>query len=158
VSESAYELVHANVAHMRAPLDAPMMNGFVSQIDEINALARSAPGFVGQPALPDEGTVYRAPRLLNISIWRSVESLDAFTHQGQHALALDRRAEWFESSGDPTYVLFWMRRGCVPTEREIHQRLDHLARHGPTPYAFTFGERFTPAEAVDIARMTAEPE
>jgi hypothetical protein len=72
------------------------MADFVAQVEEINALARSAAGFIAQPTLPDEGSVYRALLLLNVSIWESMESLDAFTHQGKHAAALERRGEWFE--------------------------------------------------------------
>src|SRR6266852_8389532 len=93
---SDYHLVHANVAHARAPLDSPLMADFVAQVDEINSLGRSAAGFVAQPALPDEGAVYTAPLLLNTSIWESIESLDAFTHQGTHAAALERRGDRFE--------------------------------------------------------------
>jgi len=37
-------VVHANVAHARAPLGSPVMAAFVSQVDEVNALARGAAG------------------------------------------------------------------------------------------------------------------
>ena len=98
-STSVYHLVHANVAHARAPLDSPVMAGFVAQVEEINALARQAAGFVAQPRLPDEGAIYTGPFLLNVSIWESLESLDVFTHQGKHASALERRGEWFAQPG-----------------------------------------------------------
>src|SRR5437762_11309701 len=91
----AYHLVHANVASARAPLDAPLMQDFVALIDEINRLASIAPGFIAQPVLPDAGAVFTPPLLLNVSIWQSTESLDAFTHRDEHAAALERRAEWF---------------------------------------------------------------
>src|SRR5439155_23642411 len=68
-----YRLVHANVARAKAPLDSPLMAEFVSLVDEINALARRAPGFVAQPTPPDDGAVFRAPLLLNVSIWESIE-------------------------------------------------------------------------------------
>src|SRR5437763_10937309 len=109
---SDHHLVHANVAHARAPLDSPVMAGFMAQVEEINALARSAPGFVAQPTLPDEGAVYKAPFLLNVSVWGPLEALDTFTHQGKHASALERRGEWFGQGGEgPTYVLYWAPRG-----------------------------------------------
>jgi hypothetical protein len=136
-------LVHANVAHARARLDSPIMAGFVSQVDEINSLARSAAGFVAQPTLPDEGAVYTAPLLLNVSIWESIESLDAFTHQGKHAAALERRGEWFEQEQTkPNYVLYWIPKGHIVTEKEVKERLDHLAKHGATPYVFTLRQAF----------------
>jgi hypothetical protein len=144
-SAGAYHLVHANVARARAPLDSPLMASFVAQVEEINALARHAAGFVAQPTPSDEGAVYAAPLLLNVSVWESVESLDAFTHQGKHAEALERREEWFEQAGTrPNYVLYWVLEGHIVTEKEIEQRLDHLAKYGPTPYAFTFKGLFAP--------------
>jgi hypothetical protein len=140
---SGYHLVHANVARARAPLDSPLMADFVAQVEEINSLARRAAGFVAQPTPPDEGAVYTAPLLLNVSVWESVESLDAFTHQGKHAAALERRGEWFEQAeASPNYVLYWIPEGHFVTEKEVKERLDHLARYGPTPYAFTFEQPF----------------
>lgn len=139
-------LIHANVAIMRAPFDDPRMAGFVQQIDEINALAHASPGFVAQPAPTDEGEVFTGGALLNLSVWETIESLDRFTHQGQHALALERRAEWFEQDDKPSYVLYWAPVGHIPTEAEIKQRIDHLAKYGPTPFAFTFEQRFTVEE------------
>jgi hypothetical protein len=140
---SDYHLVHANVAHARAPLDSPLMADFVAQVEEINALARHAPGFVAQPTPRDEGAIYAAPLLLNVSIWESLESLDAFTHQGKHAAALERRGEWFEQEGmSPRYVLYWIPKGHMVTEKEIRERLDYLGKYGPTAYAFTFQRPF----------------
>jgi hypothetical protein len=148
-SASDHHLVHANVAHARAPLDSPLMAGFVAQIEEVNSLARSAAGFVAQPTLPDEGAIYTAPFLLNVSLWESIESLDAFTHQGKHAAALERRGEWFEQEGaNPRYVLYWIPKGHVVTEKEVQERLDYLGKYGPTPHAFTFEQRFFLTQAL----------
>ena len=143
-------LVHANVAHARGPLDSPVMADFVSQVEEMNALAHRAAGFVAQPKLPDEGAVYSAPLLLNVSVWESVETLDAFTHQGKHALTLEQRAKWFvQADTKPAYVLFWVPKGHTVTEKEIKDRLDYLGKHGATPYAFTFERRFTTTQAAE---------
>jgi hypothetical protein len=138
-----YHLVHANVARMRAPLDDPLMAGFVARIEEIDALAQKSPGFVAQSTPADEGAVYRDDVLLNMSIWGSVESLYEFTYSGRHAQALARRAEWFEQRDGPAYVLYWASVGHIPTEKEIKERFDHLRRHGATPRAFTFEHRFS---------------
>jgi catechol 2,3-dioxygenase-like lactoylglutathione lyase family enzyme len=150
-------LVHANVAHARGPLDSPVMASFVALVEEINALARQAAGFVAQPQIPDEGTVYAAPFLLNVSLWESVGSLDAFTHQGKHGAALERRGEWFlPPRTGTTYVLYWAPKGHIVTEREVKERLDRLGEYGPTPYAFTFEHRFTAAQAcgpVPVVRL-----
>jgi hypothetical protein len=134
------------------------MADFVAQVEEINALAHRAAGFVAQPVLPDEGAVYTAPLLLNVSIWESVESLDAYTHQGKHAEALERRGEWFEQAGaSPNYVLYWVPAGHIVTEKEVQERLDHLARCGPTPYAFTFQQPFACREGDSRAEPTVAP-
>ena len=141
--QQAYQIVHANIAVPRAPLDDPIMAGFVTQVDEINALAYSAPGFVAQSEPPDAGEVFPEGILVNMSVWRSVADLERFTHHGLHALALDRRAGWFEQSSDAGYVLYWVPAGHAPSEREVKRRIDHLKEYGPTPYAFSFGHRFT---------------
>jgi hypothetical protein len=73
MSEKTYHLVHANVARMRAPLDDPLMAGFMARIEEINALAQKSPGFVTQPTPADEGAVYKDDVLLNMSIWEAVK-------------------------------------------------------------------------------------
>lgn len=146
MNQQIYHLIHANVAIARAPLDDPIMADFVNQVDEINALARESPGFVAQPTTTDEGQVFRGRALINLSIWESVESLDRFTHHGRHALALERRAEWFEQHERPNYVLYWAPAGHIPTEAEVKRRLDYLAKHGPTLLAFTFEHRFTVEE------------
>ena len=143
-----HHLVHGNVAIMRAPMDDPIMTDFVNQADAIDALAEESPGFVAQPVTTDEGQIFKGKELLNLSIWESVESLDHFTHHGEHARVLERRAEWFEQREGPNYVLYWAVAGHIPTEAEVKRRLDHLAKHGPTPLAFTFEERFTIEEAM----------
>lgn len=141
-----FHLVHANIAIMRAPLHDPRMADFVAQADAIDAIAQASPGFIAQPSPQDEGTIYTGLTLLNLSIWASVESLERFTHSGEHSLALQRRAEWFEQYAGPNYVLFWLPAGQIPTEVEVQSRLDYLRTHGETPYAFTFDRRFTVQE------------
>jgi hypothetical protein len=146
---SKHLLVHANVAQMRAPLGDPRMADFIAQVDAIDALAKASPGFVALPTPPDEGEVYSEPQLLNLSLWQSVESLEQFTYGGKHARALARRAEWFEQHPGPNYVLFWIPNGEIPSEAEVKRRIEHLASHGPTPYAFTFERPFTVQDMLD---------
>lgn len=135
--------MHANIAHPRAPLDDPLMGGFMERVDEIDNLAHGWPGFVTQPTLPDEGQHFPAPLLVNVSVWASMEPLRAYTLTGEHARMLDRRAEWFVQSERPTYVLYWAPADEPVTEAAIKRRLDHLIQHGPTPYAFDFKKPFT---------------
>lgn len=78
-SPNEYHLIHANVALARAPLDDPIMAGFVQQVDQIDELAQAAPGFVAQPMPKEAGLIYTGRSLLNLSIWESVDSLEHFT-------------------------------------------------------------------------------
>ena len=146
MSSPSYHLVHANVAEMLAPLDHPAMSGFVDRIDAIDSLAQASPGFVAQPTPPDEGSVFTGDSLLNLSIWKTVESLYDFTYQREHAQVYEQRAKWFKPHTRPNYVLYWAPADHIPTEREVKARLDHLTRHGPTPYAFNFKSPFSVAE------------
>src|SRR6266516_3706337 len=41
-----FHLAQVNIGRLRAPLDDPIMEGFRSQLDPINALADGSPGFV----------------------------------------------------------------------------------------------------------------
>ena len=147
----AYHLIHANVAIARAHLDDPVMAAFVNQVDEMNTFASQSPGFVAHPRPSDQGQIFVGRALLNLSIWDSTESLSRFTHHGQHAVALERRAEWFEQTARPGYVLYWSPAGHVPTEAEVNERLDYLKKHGPTPLAFTFERPFTVEEMLAVA-------
>ena len=42
----SFRLAQVNIVRMLAPLDDSIMAGFVSRLDEINALADGSPGFV----------------------------------------------------------------------------------------------------------------
>jgi hypothetical protein len=127
-------------------MDDPVMKGFVDRIDEIDALAQSWSGFIAQPTLPDEGLVYAANMLVNISLWESVENLREFTYASKHAEVLKMRADWFVQAKLPNYVLYWVPEAEVPTEKEIKRRFDYLRSFGVTPYVFTFEQPFTVEE------------
>ena len=43
---SRYQLAQLNIGRLLPPLDSPQLAGFVARLDEINALADAAPGFV----------------------------------------------------------------------------------------------------------------
>ena len=146
MANKKYHLTHANIAKMRAPFDDPIMAGFVEQVDAIDALARSSPGFIAQPTPQDEGQVYTGKMLLNLSIWESIEDLVLFTYQGVHSHMLERRREWFEQYDGPNYVLYWEVAWHIPSEADVKQRVEYLTKQGPTPFAFTFEKRFSVEE------------
>ena len=142
-----FHLAQANIARMRAPLDSPIMEGFRSQLDRINAIADSSPGFVWR-LQTDEGNAtairaYEDDRILfNMSVWESLEALRDYVYRSDHAGPLRSRREWFELLDGPILVLWWIPAGAIPTVPEARERLDHLRRHGPTAEAFTFRDQF----------------
>lgn len=140
-------LAQANIAHMRAPMDDPLMADFVARIDALNALADEAPGFVWRLE-SEEGEVspvaiFSGERVLfNLSVWESIEALEGYVYKSNHVRAVQKRAEWFERPDKSPLVLWWIDAGHIPTEREAEQRFELLWKHGPTAEAFTFRERF----------------
>jgi hypothetical protein len=59
-------------------------------------------------------------------------------------VALNRRYDWFERTGHPSHVFWWVADGTVPTWQDGVSRLEHLHGHGSAPYAFTFHRSFDP--------------
>jgi GNAT superfamily N-acetyltransferase len=74
--------------------------------------------------------------IVNLSVWTSVESLRDFVYRSAHTPFLRRRAEWFEHLDAPAVALWWVPAGHRPDIAEARARLDFLALHGPSPYAF----------------------
>src|SRR5690242_18573815 len=142
-----YHLAQINIGRIRAPLDHPVMAGFVRWLDTINTLAEHSPGFVWR--LQTEAgnataiTAYPDPRiLLNITVWQTVEELFEFVYRSAHNAALKERKEWFEPYNGPYTALWWIKAGHLPTVEEAKAKLELLSLQGPTPEAFTFKTRF----------------
>ena len=142
-----YHLAQINIARMRAPLDDPLMADFVAQLAPINALAEQSPGFVWR-LQSEEGDatslrVFEDERILiNMSVWVSLEALQDYVYQSAHRGVLRDRKRWFERLDGPSTALWWVLAGHLPTAEEGKQRLERLARQGPSPDAFTFRKYF----------------
>ena len=143
-----YHLAQLNIARMKFPLDAPEMAGFVERLEDINALADRAPGFVWRlqtddgdaTAIDDFGAGY----LVNMSVWRDLESLREFAFRSAHRELLAQRHDWFAIMDEAYSVLWWIPAGTIPELDEADARLQALRRDGPTPHAFTFARPFDP--------------
>ena len=48
-------------------------------------------------------------------------------------------------------ALWWVPAGHLPTVTEAEERVELLREHGPTANAFTFRQRFEPAETITPA-------
>lgn len=144
-----HHLAQLNIGTLRAPVDHPAVAGFVNRLDEINALADMADGFVWR-LQTEEGNAtaiqaFDDPLLLvNLSVWESIDALHAFAYRTDHRELLRGRADWFHRHDGNYQVLWWVPAGHIPTVEEAKERLGRLDADGPTAHAFTFVHRFEP--------------
>jgi heme-degrading monooxygenase HmoA len=148
VKDTAH-LAQVNIARLKAPLEDPLLAGFVARLDEINALADRSPGFVWRLQTSAGNATYLRPYdddriLFNLSVWRSLEDLQAYVYKSAHVEVLRMRHEWFETFQGAYVALWWVPAGHIPSVDEARKRLAHLEANGPTPFAFTFKVRFPP--------------
>jgi len=146
-----FYVAQMSISRARAPLDHPMMQGFVSQLPVINGLADRASGFVWRlQTYEGNSTGVRAFEdpsiLMNLSLWESVEQLKYFVYKSPHADPYKNAREWFEKIDGYVTVLWWVIKGHLPTEEEGVARLNHLNKHGPSAEAFTFQKAFPPPD------------
>ena len=142
-----HHLAQVNIARMKAPLDDPLMAGFVARLDEINALADRSPGFVWRLQTPEGDATALRPYdddriLFNMSVWESVEALHDYVYRTAHAELFRQRQSWFDKFDGAYATLWWIAAGHVPSVEEAKERLAHLEKHGPTPLAFGFKSVF----------------
>jgi hypothetical protein len=147
-----YHIAQVNIGRVRAPIDDPLMAGFVARLDEINALADHSPGFVWRMQTSAGNATYFRPFpeddsiLMNMSVWESIETLRHYVYKTVHAEVLRQRHEWFEKFEGTYTALWWIPAGHIPGIDEARKRIAHLGQHGPTQFAFTFKTTFEPDE------------
>ncbi len=144
---ASYHLAQINIARMVAAQEDPVMEGFFSQLDAMNALAERSPGFVwrlvGDGGDATDVRVYEDERILvNMSVWESMEALHDYTYRSAHAGVFKDRKQWFEMPKTAHMALWWVPAGYRPTAAEGRAKLEHLDAHGPTAEAFTFKQAF----------------
>lgn len=150
---SDFALAQLNVARMLAPMDSAQMADFKAGLQPLNTLADDAPGFVWR-LQTDEGdaTAIRPfpddQLVVNLSVWRDIDSLRAYAYRGPHADYLKRRREWFSRMAEAFSVLWWVPIDHQPTAAEAAERLQHLREHGPSAHAFTFARIYPSPAAV----------
>ena len=142
-----FELAQLNVAAPLPGADASVLAEFYAGIARINALADTAPGFVWR--LKDGGDAEALAflgegALINLSVWRDVESLGDYVYRSGHIEVMRRRAEWFRRVGEAHLALWWVPAGHRPNLTEAAQRLAGLRRDGPSAQAFGFRGAFPP--------------
>jgi hypothetical protein len=152
-----HHLAQASIARLRAPVGSPLVREFVAAVDRINALAEASPGFLwrhqtqgGHGAAANDDLL-----IVNVSVWTDYAALHAFAYRSRHGHFVRRRSEWFQPVSQPSTVLWWVPAGTRPSVAQAHARLEYVARHGPTPSAFTLRCQFD-ARGRRIRRVTAD--
>lgn len=151
---SQWELAQINIARLREPLDSALLKDFVDALDEVNAEAESAPGFIWRLKADDgnatsirafewdvEGT---AGVIVNLSTWQSPEDLRAYVFSGLHRQVLRRRREWFHHVTEATTALWWVPSGHRPSTGEAEEKVRELRRLGPSESVFGLDANVSP--------------
>ncbi len=147
-----WHLAQMNVGTALYPPEDERLGGFMGKLDEVNALADQAPGFVwrlqSESGNATDIDVGGAPLfLVNMSVWTSAEALFEFVYKTAHRQIMVQRRQWFEKPVDLYQVLWWVPAGHTPQPQEGLDRLEELKRNGPSVRAFNFKTKFPPPDA-----------
>ncbi len=140
-------IAQMNMGYLRHPFGDPRIAEFENNSDLVNGIADRSPGFIWRLSgtgydLPenDMGRLFGRPEvaLATLSVWESFADFTHFVHQTLHGRFLSRRADWFEHVDEPSYVIWPVEPGHIPTLSEGNDRLNRLRRNGPTDAAYDF--------------------
>ena len=157
---SNHELAQLNIGIIKGPMDSPVMADFAANLDRINALAEGSPGFIWRLKTDDGDATAIRPfenenMLVNMSMWRDVESLNKYVYGSAHVDVMRRRREWFERMQEFFVVLWWVRSGERPSVDDAIAKLELLRTKGPSPEAFTFRQTFGPPDETSLMPTTS---
>src|SRR5262249_17295420 len=129
--------------------DDPRVAEFIGLLNEVNAMADAAPGFVwrlqsAQGSATDIQVTDNPRFIVNMSVWETVEALFDFVYRTSHRSVMAKRRSWFARPGGAYQVLWWVALGTLPSIAQGLARLRYLDRFGPSPYAFDFRSKFSP--------------
>jgi GNAT superfamily N-acetyltransferase len=137
-------IAQINIGTMVAATDDPIVAEFMDNLERVNAIADTAPGFVWR-LQTDSGNateiqIFPNPlTLVNMSVWDSIEALKDYVYGSDHVAFFRRRAEWFEPDAKRV-ALWYVPAGDVPELDEAVRRVEFFERNGPTSYAFGFAK------------------
>lgn len=135
-------LAQLNIGKSKYALDDPRIADFMDNLDRINQLAERMPGFVWrlQDDLGNATAIkthsFGADVIVNLSVWKSVETLEKFVWQTVHKKFYDRKVEWFKKMDSHHFVMWPVEQAHRPTLLEAKKRLDRLNAHGNSDFAF----------------------
>ena len=142
-----YHLAQLNLARLKAPKGDPLTEEFFTAIPAINTLAEAQPGFVwrlvGEVKEHTDIPFFLDPHLVvNISLWKDLESFRHFVYKSGHVQYIKRKKEWFQPFDGPFAVLWWVEAGEIPTLAQAKEKLELLKQDGPTQQAFDLHNLF----------------
>ena len=142
-----YHLAQINIAYSRGARDEAIMQGFIDRLDEINAIADSSPGFVWRLQTEEgDATAIQAfddpLMLVNVSVWKDIESLKNFVYKSAHVELIQDREAWFKKIPESHQALWWLPEGQIPTVEEAREKLEYLQANGPSETAFSFSKPY----------------
>lgn len=145
---SNYYLAEINIAKMRGvEINDPIMKEFVDNLDLVNTLAEKSEGFIWR--LKDDS--YNATNLnpyndeqiiVNVSVWKNIETLENYMYNTFHSEFLKRRKEWFSKFGKAHTAMWWIPKGHTPTLDEAVEKLDILQQNGASELVFDLRTKF----------------
>jgi Domain of unknown function (DUF3291) len=149
---TTYQIAEINIARMiGVDINDPIMKEFVDNLDKVNAVAESSPGFVWR--LKDENNnatslnPYNDEQvIINISVWENIETLERFMYKTFHSEFLRRRKEWFQKFGKAYTAMWWVPAGQYPSMDDAVAKLDELQKNGASASVFDFKNKFAAPE------------
>ena len=137
-------LAQLNIGRLAAPTDDPSVRDFMDNLDLVNGLGKSMPGFVwmmegsGEPGRGNTDVKIGGDPLFvsNLTVWEDVQSLERFVWGTIHRKFYERRAEWFEVLGEIHFVMWWVPEGHEPTLEEALEKLERRKAEGDSDEAF----------------------
>jgi Domain of unknown function (DUF3291) len=149
---AAWHLAQVNIGRIKGvTINDPIMAEFVDNLDRVNQLAEESPGFVWRLKEENNNATSFNPYgdeqvLINMSVWKDVESLEQYVYRTVHTDYLRRRKEWFHAFGKMYMAMWWIPVGHLPTIAEAVEKLDYLQANGASPLVFDFKRRFAAPE------------
>lgn len=156
--QNQYHLAQVNIAKAIAPLDAPVMQGFVDQLDHINQLADNSEGFVWRLQTEEGDATALQPFddpliIMNLSVWTSFDALSKYVYSGDHLSILKQKRNWFEKPTEAILALWWLPVGQLPSPESARAMLEKLRRDGPSQEVFTFAKPYLMPESREASEV-----
>ncbi|MFK7935907.1 MAG: DUF3291 domain-containing protein [Saprospiraceae bacterium] len=141
------QLAEVNIARCKFPLESPEMKEFVDFLAPVNQLAEESPGFIwrlvdedGRSATEVETPFEDDMIIVNMSVWKDLDSLKDYIYNTVHSYFLKNRKKWFDKMETPYVALWWVAEGHESTVEEAAEKLALIEKYGSTAEAFTLRE------------------